>query len=262
MAEFFGETFREAPRRGERQIGVNVLCAAGKIYTPARGTFAAASQALAGWDAIVPSTPSAPLDYETMLVLARATRRRFGWRGGALLIVGFGLMTRVSELCSILVENVVLPGAEAGGRLLDAGEAAVYVPDSKTGLHQLVTTSDTFVIQTLRHLVAGRRRGDLLADVGASGFAARWRAIVAEAGLGAIGYTPHSLRHGGSLHRRWGPAGESFEQVMEGGRWRCRESLLGYLQTGRAQAIVQTLPAGIRRAGRELRAGLAAVLRC
>jgi hypothetical protein len=62
-------------------------------------------------------------------------------------------------------------------------------------------------------------------------------------GVGSIGFTPHSLRHGGATADFL--RGLAVADIQFRGRWKCFESLFRYLQQAESLSIQQRLPTAL-----------------
>ena len=123
------------------------------------------------------------------------------------------------------LQHISLPkdeGAEVQG--------AFALERTKTGENQSVRLRKGATTTLLRALVVQRLRegGDKLFTFTAGHFRTWIKAECTSLGLGDIGFTPHSLRHGGATADFL--RGMSVNDIQLRGRWRCFESLRRYLQ--------------------------------
>ena len=59
--------------------------------------------------------------------------------------------------------------------------------------------------------------------------------------LHTVGFTPHSLRHGGATHAHMN-LNQSIEDIMHRGRWLSNNTCRKYIQSGNAALLVQKIP--------------------
>jgi hypothetical protein len=128
---------------------------------------------------------------------------------------------------------------------------------AKTGRNQSVELKDGHTIHLLRELIKKRNIGDTVFTGGAAHFRKTFR-TACEA-LKLVGYTPHSLRHGGATHAYMG--GMRIEDVMVHGRWAANKSARTYIQTSRAALIAARSPASTMALGQQLAAHPSAAMR-
>ena len=96
----------------------------------------------------------------------------------------------------------------------------------------------TLLCELVRRCIA---RGDKHLFSFTAGRFRKWlKATCQELGFGSIGFTPHSLRHGGATADFL--RGLAVADIQFRGRWKCFESLCRYLQQAESLSIQQRLP--------------------
>ena len=175
--------------------------------------------------------------------------------GSLAVLVAFYGYLRSSEVVGLLVRDVsFLPG---GAR------AILRLRDTKTGRDQAVTLDNGDVVRLLRRRVdsmgSSRLDDPLFGFTSTAQWQSAFRAAVHAAGLHALPYVPHSLRHGGAT--RDFLKGLAVARIVQRGRWRRVESAMHYIQNGPALLQLQDLPASKLQAGKRALGSLFAVFK-
>jgi integrase len=249
LADFICHLYLKADVAGQRGAAVTAKCAVAHLLGVKGRVLPGATQALEAWEKGHPGRSPSPLTVAMMAAVAAELRRAWGVRAGCLIVVQFFGLLRASELLGLRTDLVALPGDARLGAGDDGGTAAVYVDMAKTGSTQMAEIDDALGIDALTWLVAhpvyddeGTPRATLWSY---SQWAYRFGLAVKAAGLGNVGLTTHSCRHGGALWlwqgRKMGPL-----KIMIRGRWSCESSLVHYLQLARAGLLTYQLPAELQ----------------
>jgi integrase len=143
------------------------------------------------------------------------------------------------------------PAASArSSRPSETGRLCIRLATTKTGSNQTAELYDHQVQQLLSQLVHGRQGEELVFSFPAPDPSAFFRTALHSAcsalGLQSIGFTPHSLRHGGATHAHT-HMGQTIEQVMHRGRWKSNASCRTYIQSGTAALLTQQVSADVLR---------------
>ena len=153
-----------------------------------------------GWTRLNPPMQRPPLTWELTVLIATILTRT---RGLGLLSLGlllaFHCLLRASELSNLRVADVALPGDPRMGSVF--AHSLLLLPYTKTGRNQSVPVRSRTLTRVLRTLTEGKTPTDFVfGRRSTTSMRHYFRAACSEAGLGAAGYTLHSLRHGGATH--------------------------------------------------------------
>lgn len=169
-----------------------------------------------GWDRSVPSTSPPPLQLITINVICSWFASQQRYRESLALMLGFHGLLRANEICKLQRSDICFPGDL---RLADFrnARAGCVVWHAKTRKNQFIPLSDPTIP---RRLV---RFSDSLSTSSTSLFSLSYASLTTSFKealhffhLGKLGYTLHSLRHGGVTFE-WLNA-SPFEDVMLKGR--------------------------------------------
>ena len=240
-----------------RQLAVNTVYGIYMQRPDIRGLLKGSEGHLRGWKGAVPSVSHPPVTWPIAVAIAR-TMAYNGWPECAVAtLVAFDGLLRVGELVAITVRDVSLPHDSRRGAVSRAlvygltsapslpsvqhsSSAFIRLAVTKTGSNQTAEISDPDVIALLARHMAGRspttRLFTLPSASPADYFRSVFRAVCQSLGMGGLGFTPHSLRHGGATHAHM-HMGQTIEHVLHRGRWQSNSSARTYLQIGKAALI-------------------------
>lgn len=248
LAAYTEALYEANPRRGERQRAANAR--AGVIfYAGVPGGSRAlplATKCGVAWDNLVPGKSPPPLTREMGMLVAQ----RIYWDGrrsiACLVVVLVESYIRLNEGLDLTTADIALPGDLRMGALRN--QAGVRVGIGKTGKDQFVPVASELGIAALRWLKENAPAGGNVCDVKDSAVRRVFRSALAALKVQEVGFTIHSLRHGGATHAL--NSGVPLDEIMVRGRWGTIKSLRRYLQTGQAMLLQTTLPADfVRRVG-------------
>jgi integrase len=218
---------------------------------------------LRGWKRLRPSISYPPITWPLTVLVAR-TLAASGYRDCAIaVLVSFDGLLRVGELCAVKVADVSVLGdrrrGDAGalqpGNRASFGRLCIRLATTKTGSNQTAELYDHHVTQLLSRHIRNRHGEELVFAFPATDRANYFRTALHTAcsalRIDAIGFTPHSLRHGGATHAH-SHMGQSIEQVMHRGRWRSNDSCRTYIQSGTAALLTQQVPADVLRQAQDV----------
>eukprot|EP00808_Paulinella_micropora_P017107 g19272.t1 len=143
-------------------------------------------------------------------------------------LLAFGAYLHVGEVCALRKEDVVFPGDKRFGSTYK--HVGVVLRTTKTGANRFARITNSSVITLLQ--VVGRSAKSLLINCSLSRFQAFLRRTKDLLGLHAVGYTPHSLRHGAGTRYLLDDA--FIEDIMLRGRLASTKSARHYIQEGSA----------------------------
>lgn len=196
-------------------------------------------RALKGWSKLKPSKSWTPLTHKIALLLAWVLFRsldRFDMAVGALL--SFEGYLRISEMVGIRAENVVMPGDDRRGNVIE--HAQILIKDTKTKAFAWVTIKDDVVLflLALQLKISKRHNSGRLFNFSQNQYRAKFREAAEMMGL-PRSVVPHSNRHGKATHEYVN--GTSVERIVVDGRWKSLDSARTYLQQAAAQLLSLSL---------------------
>jgi len=201
-------------------------------------------QTLRGWNKLSPKMSRPPLTKQLTTVIA-VSMAKAGYHNAAIAtLLAFDTYLRVGELTSLKVCDV----ASAYNFDLDTNvKMAIGLAKTKTGVQQSVVVEDRVVQQLLRAWVKGAYNhgvplsaADSLFGLSTYQYRKLFRLACDSVGIGHIGFTPHSLRHGGATHDFM--CDRSLESILLRGRWAVSKSARTYIQSGRFLLIGVNVP--------------------
>lgn len=133
---------------------------------------------------------------------------------------------RAGELVDLRYSDICFLGDPRLSEIQTPSRAVAVIQNAKTGLNQFVSIEDSGRLTNLKHWI--RWKGDLessdpLFSLSSSQLNRRFRAVLENVHLGEVGYTLHSLMHGGDTHDFL--AGRSIQDIMIRGRCQSERSL-------------------------------------
>lgn len=207
------------------------------------GALQMSARALKAWKREQPSRTRAVMPREVACLVASVMYTHLGDEAGGLMtLLAFECYLRCGELVAVRACDLV----ELRGRLF------VKLPSTKTGPDQGVPVTDPTVALLVRRLA---RRRDPDQHLFPSGSARQYRALFQAAlrllGLHKIGFTPHSMRHGGATHD-FHHRGVTVEDVLLRGRWKSTKSARHYIRSLPALLAKVAVPDWVMRHGRAM----------
>lgn len=241
LTDYIINLYDELPTRGYRQKGVDAKAALAARYGIAHSQLPLAARALRAWDRLVPGESPPPFSLGLLLLVARAMMLDAevpveGERLAVCLVLMFEGYLRVSDLLSLNVDEIALPGDVRLAGLTGGGLRL----DGKTGRHQFVRLDSDLAVSALRWLKRNTLAGASVCPWTYGQLRYRFMRALKACGLEGMGFTMHSIRHGGATAAF--AAGAPLDHIAMIGRWRCLQSLKRYVQTGRAVLLQLTLP--------------------
>jgi integrase len=243
LYQYINDIFHALPSRGRRQHCIQVRSALMIVLPQSRDKLPTSALALKGWDRLTPSSQKPPCPRAVMLALVRhfAQKRRLDL--AVLTFLMFDTYLRVSEATAIILADISLPAQSVPG--------GIRLPKTKTGQNQSVLIHNNFLWSLLRrHLSAiPLRPNDRIFSVSAAIFSREMSQALVALGLGAFGFTPHSLRHGGASFDHLSEV--PLADIISRGRWRQQKSAQRYIQSGRALLLSSRLPVSVLQVDQE-----------
>ena len=183
-----------------------------------------------GWKRLHPSTSRPPLTWAVVVLLASTMASHGHFDAGLATLLGFDCLLRISEFCNFVISDVVLPNNRIVG---PAQQTDLRIRSAKTGKEQAVSVWHADVLRLLmthleRHSRDNPRTTKLFALTPPL-YTMIFKHALRKLNLSQLGFTPHSLRHGGASHlfRQNTPV----ETIRKRGRWSANSSAFqSYLQ--------------------------------
>jgi integrase len=235
----------ELPWRGERLIAALVfncppLAGSQKVVFPR------ATRSLAGWRSECPGAQRPPIPWKIAAAIGYQMMQLGRVRWGAAVVIGFDAMLRFAELQRVRPEHVF--EAEVGDGVASA-RTVVSLPRTKTGLRQATWVESPDARRILRFWSRRPASDGTVFGIEPHRFYELWHRCVASMGLGGLGLTPHSLRHGGATHMAL--SGRSAADIMLRGRWKSKGCFVRYTQPATLGEVTARISAKLHQAADE-----------
>lgn len=245
-----------------RSAAEKAFCAVLFFRPDVKGSLHYSAAMLKGWKKLQPSESKPPFTWPIVVLLA-STMASYGYfDAGLATLLGFECLLRISELSNFRTSDVI----RQDNRLVGPAERTVLrIRKAKTGLEQSVSIwNDDVNHLLLTHLDRKRRssKAKLFVFTGP-----QYRSIVESCltalELDHLGFTPHSLRHGGATQML--RQQHSVSSIYVRGRWSpTSTAILTYLQQAAAASLdLEVTDAHIEQANTilsDFRARMSAVL--
>lgn len=239
--------YDENPRRGQRQLMVNTLCGVQFFRPETRRSLPRASLALKGWDKLVPSRSPPPIPLAILEAICGYLYSRSMPNFSIAFILCFHGLLRAQELLATRFGDIALPGDARLNSLHRSARAGLLVRDAKTGSNQFVPLSDEGTLSRIQSWSQAKRLcpTDELFSMSYYQLSKAFDTALAHLGISSLGFTLHSIRHGGATSAFL--QGAQFAEVMELGRWASKASCRRYLNAGKGLLLTLSIPAVARR---------------
>jgi integrase len=209
-----------------QQNSINLANAVNTVYgviffvPNARFQLFYAQQCLRGFSKLRPVRPRAALTWELCCALscAMAVSRR-PYHAMATLLA-FDCYLRISEFTNLRVRDIALPGDHRLGQAHTG--YAISLPTTKTGKNQWVAVQNKQIGQLLHRFINGRPPDAFVFGFTPASYRTLFTTTCVRLSLAHVGYTPHSLRHGGASTDFL--RGVGIEDIMVRGRWQANKS--------------------------------------
>lgn len=169
-----------------------------------------------GWDRTVPASSPPPLPLTTVNAISAWLASQDRFCESLALNIGFHGFLRANEICKLQKSDICFPG---DFRLSDfhSSRAGCVGRHAKTGKNQFIPLTDDTLLRRLRRFSNSlpHHTPDLF-SISYSSLTSTFKEVLHHFHLGKVGYTLHSLRHGGATYQ-W-LNGSPFEDVMLKGR--------------------------------------------
>ena len=206
-------------------------------------------KSLRGFDKIKPSISHIAMQWELLLVMSMTATHHNRHDIGIALLLQFDCYLRISELCNININNIILPSSTLHiqsehnkqfthfrtGRIL-----TIIIPTSKTGVNQQVSINNPHIEHILIQWINKRKQSNCttLFSFTDTQYRNILKQLQSYTGTAHIPYTPHSIRHGGVTHDLYRYGLSALSEIKYRGRWQQDDSMKIYTQ-GLASSIKQ-----------------------
>ncbi len=228
LAQFIQHQYQLSPRRGSRQLCVNLRAGILFIIPWAKHSLLLSSRFLHGWDRLQLPTRRLPIPHEVLVVLLDFFLHSDQLDIALFLALSFYGMLRISECLAIDRRDVSA----------SSGMVCLRLPVTKTGRDQSVTITQPIVCQLFSKYDPHRSR--LFEHLSARKVRTSLSHALTSLNLDPSLFSPHSLRHGGAtlLFQQGVPVSDIAMQ----GRWASQKTLKRYVQSGKSNLISLHLP--------------------
>ena len=184
---------------------------------------------LKGWKKRHPSISKPPLTW-TVVVLIAFNMASYGhFDAGLATLLGFDCLLRISEYCNLIISDVLLPDNRITG---STQQTELRIRHAKTGREQAVAIWNADVLRLLMTHLHRDCRDDLktkLFAFDAPLYTMIFKNALNYLNMSHLGFTPHSLRHGGASHLY--RQKHTVDSIRIRGRWSDNSSAFrSYLQ--------------------------------
>ena len=223
-----------------RSIGECALNGLHYFLPRLKGKLPYAQRTLRGWrrSVIVESYPPMPLNVATLLAIRLAAHGHI--LPALAVLLSFDCYLRINECMRLKVGDVRIPSDDRlGPRYL---HCAIHLRSTKTLDNLSCTIHDPMIARLLHRCIINRHRSESIFPFSASVFRElHFKRTLRELRLSHLGFTPHSLRHGGATHD-FVIAGRDETYVTKRGRWASAGSAHRYMQTLAAVDLTFAVP--------------------
>lgn len=206
------------------------------------------SMNLRGWRKQHLPVAHPPLTWNLTCAIAIRLIQRGFWRYAVGTLLAFDCFLRISELCSLVKEDVSFPGDSRVDK--DYQRVGIRLRHTKTGPNKFVEVHSEPIIMLLRDIIGDTPKRGLVFQCKPQQFRYQFKAACRDLGL-AREYVPHSLRHGGATY--WSHVlRKPIQDVMHRGRWASRKSTEHYLQAGASILLSVKVPLQVAELGQQI----------
>lgn len=190
---------------------------------------------LKGWSRIHARTRKhrPPLTLEVTTLISVTLARSGHYNAGIATLVAFHCYLRINEFCKLKNNEVVFAGDARMGSGMNA-ICTLKLAVTKTGLNQSVSIRCQSIANLLKSVIVNNAEtgstNSFVFGLTSLQYRRLFHSACEHLGFGNIGYTPHSLRHGGATFDSM--KGVPVNEIVHRGRWRNETSLTTYVQVG------------------------------
>ena len=244
--------YEENPKRGERQRFINTIFGLEFFVPVCKGLLREARMAAKGWNRVAPASSPPPLSLSIVHAISGFYLRRNKIDYALAFSLGFHGYLRSNELLSLRFRDLSLPGDARLNAGLCTQRAGLVVMEAKTGKLQFVPLSDSHLLiqlQSWTRQSGSRLSSDKVFDMSYGKLSRAFHKALFHLGLSDVGFTLHSLRHGGATHDFL--LALPFKDIMSKGRWISHQSCERYLNAGKGLLVTISISNRSQRSIRE-----------
>lgn len=244
LAQFFHILFLDRGGTG-KGVASATLYGVVALLPAAKFELHSANAALRGFIKCQPAVRHPPITWPLAVTVAVQLTQAGLWRFAAGVLLAFHCLLRVGELVNLRCADIAFPndprlGYSRHSNVFRDCCAALRLRQTKTGSDQWVTVTNRGVASLLFDLTRGLSAERRVFPFSTMAFRHTFVRSCVSLGLGASGYVPHSLRHGGATELFLG--GARVEDIMLRGRWASTKSARHYIQAGPALLLSVSVP--------------------
>lgn len=226
LSSYACHLFRKDTRREQRQRFLYALYGMECFLPELHKVMRQARQAASGWNRIKPSKSPPPLSKSITFAIATVLLAKNETRAALAVALSFHGYLRAGEVCQLRGEHICLPDDPRLTSFSEKAQSGCLITQGKTGRDQFLPLDDEIL------LMCSERRdgGGPMFGLSYSQLNALFQKALNYLGLDDLGFTLHSLRHGGATTDWLG--GMPFSELMLKGRWESEKSCKRYLNAG------------------------------
>lgn len=249
LAQYFEHLYRQRSSYSKAVCALYGLCLLfPRLYD--KRMLADAKLRLKGWRRIQPSTSYPSLTYEVTCAIAMCMILNGDVDAGIATLLSFDCYLRISEFVNVKLTDIILPGTDSRSSRTNS-RVVLCLAQTKTGRNQSVIVRRPDIASLIIHFIKykqhhTRRRvssSSKLFSFTAASYRRVFRRTCDDLKLSNIGYTPHSLRHGGATFDYQNNV--AISDIKTRGRWKDTKSAERYIQTGVALLRLYDVPPAI-----------------
>jgi integrase len=200
---------------------------------------------LRGWRQLQPSTSYPPLTWEMCCAISSVMVLSGDYHHAIATLLSFDCYLRISEFSNLTIDNIVHVGVDRRASRIQQQHVEVILARTKTGRNQSVIVRRPLIASLIIRFCELRRStsngtNEKLFNFSTASYRKSFRRACNMLNLAHIGYTPHSLRHGGATFDF--QSGMSIPDIKSRGRWQDTKSAHRYIQTGVALLSMYHIP--------------------
>jgi integrase len=212
---------------------------------------------LKGWRKIQPSTSYPPLTYELTCAIAMCMIFNGHIDQGIATLLSFDCYLRISEFVNLKINDIILPGTDSRSSRTNS-KVVICLSKTKTGRNQSVIVRRPEIAKLIIHIIKFKKKlfhnnqhshqsTNKLFSFSAASYRRIFHQTCDKLKLSNIGYTPHSLRHGGATFDFQNNI--IIADIKTRGRWKDTKSAERYIQTGVALLRLYDVPPAVFKIG-------------
>jgi integrase len=204
---------------------------------------------LKGWRRLQPSESYPPLTYEITCAIAIFMIFNGNVDEGIATLLSFDCYLRISEFVNLKISDIINSGSDFRSSRTTHNKLVLCLAQTKTGRNQSVIIRRPEIASLLLHFIQYKKdlsntnSNTKLFSFSAASYRRIFKNACYKLRLGDIGYTPHSLRHGGATFDFQNSI--PIADIKTRGRWKDTKSAERYIQTGVALLRLYHVPPAV-----------------